>query len=873
MNEVLDKKIESLQKEVRYYQKQIDEVSGLNLKFDIENSNLKHELKQRRQGFRLLSELSQNVGSSKDPHEVLRLAAENISRDLGMDRAIVLLPTEGNKKQVKAKFAFGFADTLHASFYEEIFEFPQTVLSGQEFLLVNKSTTVTDPISNIREKLKVPFFVCVSVIIEGELLGLILTGRIVETEALFPPLNQVDIDTLNAISALISSSIQNLKVAILEETDKLKADFFANISHEFRTPITLTVGPLESMMNNRYGVLPEEAKQQIKVVLRNQKRLLTLINQILDLAKLDSNDVQLNVARLDSFNSYIFHTTEPFKLWAENKKIKLEFDLDPSLDKADIFIDEEKFDQVILNLMSNALKFTETGTIIVQSSIVDSKVKLSITDSGVGIKEDQIKNIFKRFGQADGSKSKDQKGTGIGLTLVKDITELHGGQIEVSSKYGKGTTFTIILNTGSKHFSESVLKNLNRKCDSSSASGLKHFHIEESNNLTNEKEFVIDFNKKSYLDSRADLPTILFVDDNLDIRNYVKDLLKKYYNVYLAVNGLHGYEVAMMYKLDLILSDFMMPEMNGLEFCEKIKSNSFFEGLPFVLLTAMSDFNTKILGLNYGADDYLTKPFSEIELLARVHNLTLLRKRYLRLKTEIIAAKNIQLSLLPNPDVVFKDISLDAIYLPCEDLSGDFYDFIETDDSLYIYVADVTSHGTAAAQVTYLVKGVVKELVSTLKSPSVSDIFYNFLSSYKNFNLNYAIGFQLFKLDKKNRNCEYLRSNAPSCIFVTNNITREIEVDPSPTLDNFSEAYSKDQICTVNFKISKDDIIYLFTDGAYEFRTLNNPNMEFGTRRLAKAFSKLTAANWKKELHEFLVSISGKIDFEDDLTIIRLQSL
>jgi len=609
--------LNALRKELNYYKKQLDELAGENIKMDYAISGFRHELKQKQQGFALLSELQQWIGSYKQISPILEITIRTVNSTLGMDKTVVLTPT------VKEYFFqpnqwIGFPDELAEKFTSLTFEFPPEFVEGTGLLLVNKASKKTPLIEMLQNSFELPFFICVPVMGDKAPIGLILSGRHKEDRAFCLPLDKGDVDTFKSIAGLISSSVRNLRLSVLEEMDRLKTEFFANISHEFRTPITLTLGHLEGLLEGRYGEVADAIRSQAQVMLRNQERLLTLVNQILDLSKLEAGGMQLKANRIPDMNKFIKERADQFRSMALERGIELKLSLDPRVSSSDLYIDPEKFDMLLYNLLSNALKFTKQGYVEVISQIEEGTYYLNVIDTGIGIKTDQIPFIFDRFRQADGSASREYAGTGIGLAWVKEIAKLHEGEVSVHSQYGKGSRFTVSIPVGKSHLDpisviDSPDENLLHKPSPS-----KSFIVSEG---TADLEEVASLNQQTETTFDDNLATIIYAEDNHDMRLYVRSLLSDKYNIFLAMDGLDGLDKVKKFKPDLILVDHMMPRMSGRDLLQEVRRDSDLRSIPVVFLTARAGVEARVESLDAGADDYLTKPFVKGELLIRIRNL------------------------------------------------------------------------------------------------------------------------------------------------------------------------------------------------------------------------------------------------------------
>ncbi len=402
------------------------------------------------------------------------------------------------------------------------------------------------------------------------------------------------------------------KVAQQASLDQMKSRFFTNISHEFRTPLTLIIGPIEDLLNDKNA---QKFREPLQYIHRNSKRLLQLINQLLDLSKLDVGNYQLNTTR-DDIIPFVKQIVHSFSSMAHRKNILLETEVDPRL-KNDLrneivwfYFDEDVLEKILTNLLANAFKFTpDDGNIIVSICLSENgMLELKVEDTGTGIPSEKIQFIFDRFYQADDSHKRQYEGTGIGLALVKELVELHNGTISVKSSINSGTTFSCFFPFNKKILSKNA--------------AVKKSLIENTIAPTEEAEN--DEYEENINDSQA---KVLIVEDQQDVRKYIRSKLADIYSVLEAKNGKAGFEMARQHIPDLVISDVMMPEMDGFELCQQLKTDDFTSHIPVILLTARAEDTDKLSGLQTGADAYLIKPFNSKELLLRVHNLIELRNK------------------------------------------------------------------------------------------------------------------------------------------------------------------------------------------------------------------------------------------------------
>lgn len=400
----------------------------------------------------------------------------------------------------------------------------------------------------------------------------------------------------------------------LQEVDEIKSRFFANISHEFRIPLTIILGSLEKLKSK---IEDTSDDKEIVVMRRNASRLLQLINQLLELSRIESGTANLSAVEND-ITKFLKRIVASFSSLAFQKKLTLNFNGSPveqyhSTEVVPVYFDQKKMETVFYNLLSNAIKFSpENETINISIKRDNDVVKISFENTGIEIPADHLDKIFDRFYQVDNSGTRNFEGSGIGLALVKEYVELHKGKIEAESTNNK-TIFTLTLLNGKQHFSE------NEIASSQEVSSVIN-ELTISDNLPVASEANNDF-------VEPDKTLILIVEDNPDLREMIKENLAAEYSIIEAENGSEGLIIAEQHIPDLIISDIMMPEMDGYELSAKIKKSEKTNHIPVILLTAKADTKDKLEGLETGADDYLIKPFNSDELKIRVKNLIKIRKQ------------------------------------------------------------------------------------------------------------------------------------------------------------------------------------------------------------------------------------------------------
>jgi len=389
------------------------------------------------------------------------------------------------------------------------------------------------------------------------------------------------------------------KVLLEQEQTEMKTRFFTDISHEIRTPLTMIVSPIENILDSE-NTNPE-VKPQLRLVLRNTNRMLKMVNQILDFRKIQKQRLQIKEIPIGVFVADLCNAS--FKI-AENHNVSLEINNQIGSEK--IWADPDAIEKLIFNLISNSVKHSTNGKKIeVNIFRKDKNIAIQVRDEGEGMTKEVLNKLFTRF--ASYSKDKSKPSTGIGLSIVKEIADKHHAKISVESDVNKGSCFTISFFSGIEHFSNDD----NIDIIQSENNGEEQADITQENTETNEA------------DSKL---TILVVEDDTDLRGFIKSVLVPYYAVYEAANGKEGYDSAIKYMPDFILSDVMMPEMDGTKFLQNIRENYQTSHIPFIFLTAKTNSEDELKGITLGADDYITKPFSVKILIAKIDNILKRRK-------------------------------------------------------------------------------------------------------------------------------------------------------------------------------------------------------------------------------------------------------
>lgn len=400
----------------------------------------------------------------------------------------------------------------------------------------------------------------------------------------------------------------------LQEIDKAKTVFFSNVSHEFRTPLTLMLGPLEALLNDSTLHLPDEHKDGMSATHRNAMRLLRLVNMLLDFSRIEAGRLEALYQPVD-LKLITNDIASNFRSLIEDAG--LQFDVQTEGVTSTTYVDVGMWEKIVLNLISNAFKYTVAGKISVSLEPNPQHILLKVTDTGVGIPAHELPRMFERFHRINNPNGRTIEGTGIGLSLVKELVNLHGGSIAVESEEGKGSTFTVSVPYGKKHLPEAQVS----ESTTVGLSNLSGIYINEIKTFA-EGDVQTGNEQTDSLPIRSESGDVkvLVVDDNADMKDYIERILKRYYKVTTASNGKEALNIVQSFSPDLVISDIMMPEMNGLELLNTLRSNPRTNKIPVLFLSARAGEESKIEGLETGADDYLVKPFAAKELLARVNS-------------------------------------------------------------------------------------------------------------------------------------------------------------------------------------------------------------------------------------------------------------
>jgi PAS domain S-box-containing protein len=429
-----------------------------------------------------------------------------------------------------------------------------------------------------------------------------------------------------AVANALAREQERKRTEALAEIDRAKTVFFSNVSHEFRTPLTLMLGPLEDELAELANPLPKQRRERLETAHRNSLRLLKLVNTLLDFSRMEAGRVQASYVQTN-LAEYTAELASSFRSAIEKAGLKLKVNC-PALPEP-VYVDQSMWEKIVLNLLSNAFKHTFEGSIAVTLSWCGDHVELAVTDSGVGIPAAALVHLFERFHRVEGARPRSNEGTGIGLALAKELVALHGGNIEVESEEDKGSTFRVKIKSGTAHLRADRLSTT-AKLELASISTRNEAYIEEAlqwlpnagtppDSLSYSQNVEVAISEKKEHSGLAERRSrILWADDNADMRDYVRRLLAEPYDVLAVPDGLTALAKAREEPPDLVLSDIMMPGLDGFGLLRELRSDPRTKAIPVILLSARAGEESSIEGLSSGADDYLVKPFSAKELLARV---------------------------------------------------------------------------------------------------------------------------------------------------------------------------------------------------------------------------------------------------------------
>ena len=597
-------------------------------KYQIRIEQLESELNGFRSAveeLKILNEIAVAAGKASNIDQTLNIIVQKIIKTVEAEQGLIYLVTP-QKDVFKTFIKQDDTSTLKHS-YQISTNITGWVLLNEKPLLIENLSKDNRFNSTEEEKRVINSVLCSPIWFEGKIIGIILMINKRNKKSFSE--NELTLLSIIAVQAgqiIKNSQMQREAMIKTKEAEiaELKSRFFTNISHEFRTPLTLILGPAEKLLTEFQS---ENILKNANLIKRNAIRLLGLINQLLDLSKLEAGKLKLE-ASLSNIVSFVKGVTQSFESLAEQKDIKLKVVAEK--ENFEIYFDKEKMVKILSNLLSNALKFTpEDG--LIEISIKETRklpnagyIEINVKDSGIGIPEEELPKLFERFYQVETFNTRKFGGTGIGLALTKELIDLHRGFIKVSSKLGEGSEFTIELPAGKDHLHEDEIVDFHEiesvgilNPDFVGMKNLIELDVADSSSQAPQND----------IEQKVDKMIILVVEDNADVRGFIKDTLGNEFDIAEASNGEQGIRKAEKVIPDLIISDVAMPVMDGIELTRILKSDEKTSHIPIILLTANSEQDIRLEGLETGADDYLIKPFDTKELQVRIKNLINIRRK------------------------------------------------------------------------------------------------------------------------------------------------------------------------------------------------------------------------------------------------------
>lgn len=508
----------------------------------------------------------------------------------------------------------------------------------------------------------------------------------------------------------------------LKRLDQLKNEFLANTSHELRTPLNGIIGIAESLIDGVTGELPQTTQKNIQLIISSGRRLANLVNDILDFSKLRHKNLELQLKPVDlhAITNLVLTLSQPL---AKNKNLQLINAIPEDLPPAEA--DENRLQQILYNLVGNAIKFTAAGRVEVSAELVRShrssvmgseqllmnndQLAITISDTGIGIGEDKFERIFESFEQVEGSTAREYGGTGLGLAVTKQLVELHGGKISVKSQLEKGSQFTFTLPVS--------LGKIENKLPVDAIKPLVITALAEVSIATNSLQLTTK--------NKQHIKILIVDDDPINLQVLINNLSLESYAVTQASNGEEALAIIEQgLKPDIILLDVMMPKMTGYQVTQKLRESFTSTELPIILLTARTQVQDIVTGLNLGANDYLCKPVAKDELLARLRtqiNMCRLLAENLRLSAEIEVTRKLQQMILPKESELREVAGLEiaGFMEPADEVGGDYYDVLQHNGSVKIGIGDVTGHGLESGMLMLMAQTAVRTLMESKQTDPV----------------------------------------------------------------------------------------------------------------------------------------------------------
>ncbi|MDJ1180806.1 SpoIIE family protein phosphatase [Roseofilum sp. BLCC_M91] len=652
----------------------------------------------------------------------------------------------------------------------------------------------------------------------------------------------------------------------LKQLDEIKNTFLANTSHELRTPLNGIIGIAESLIDGVTGELQPATRSNLFTIIASARRLSNLVNDILDFSKLQHQTISLQLKAVDlhSIVEIVLTLSKPL---VGQKDLQLINSIPENFPPAEA--DENRLQQILYNLVGNAIKFTPSGTVEVSAELIysgnhHSHLSISVSDTGIGIPEDKFDQIFASFEQADGSTEREYGGTGLGLAITKQLIELHQGTINVTSQIHQGSRFTFTLLIASGTVEKSSLSLSIQNFDALSAMS------DEEGLMVSESMEQVEI---------EDQLKILIVDDEpVNRQVLVNHLSLKNYGIWQASTGQEALDlISNGLKPDVILLDVMMPKMTGYEVTQRLRKRFNATELPILLLTAKTQIQDIVTGLNMGANDYLSKPIAKDELLARLQtqlNLKRLKAENLYLSAELDIIRRMQEMVLPSADELKAIAALDiAGYMqPAEEVGGDYYDVLVEGDRLKIGIGDVTGHGLESSIIMIMAQTAVRTLQESQQTDPVEFLSILNRTLYRNVErINSDKSMTLALLDYTNGVIQLSGQHEEAIVVRREGTVERIDtIDlglPLGLEDNISQFISQCQI-----PLNSGDVVVLYTDGIPEAQSADKSR--YGIERLCE----VVRANHRRSAEEIRQAIISDVQDHigehtvfDDMALVILK--
>ena len=672
----------------------------------------------------------------------------------------------------------------------------------------------------------------------------------------------------------------------LTRLDELKDEFLANTSHELRTPLNGIIGITESLLEGVTGALPEETRQNLRLVSAGGRRLSSLVNDILDFSRLQYHDITLRQRPIDigSVVDLVLQLSAPL---VGPRRLEL---LHKRTQMPPVMADEERLQQILHNLVGNAIKFTKSGLVVVscRPSETDDFIEVIVADTGIGIPEDKHEMIFESFVQADGSIAREYGGTGLGLSITKRLVELHGGSIRVESEPGQGSRFIFSLPVAGTAEERALEPNAAERPptldftprardlpeqhakDGQFAAAGDAAQLQALRTADPSAELIVDD-----ADGRGEgtgCVALIVDDDPVNLQVLRNHLGLRGYTIMEAQSGAEALRLVNEGPpIDIALVDVMMPGLSGYEVCRILRETFSPSELPVIMLTARNRTPDLVAGLESGANDYLAKPFEVGELLARVHTLVRL-KRAARVQSDLAAlhnelhlAREIQESLLPREVPRVPGLEVAMRYRAMENVGGDFFDFRSSDTELGVLMADVSGHGVPAALIVSIVK--VAFEFQGQRVPLPENLFSGMNRVLLNNSGNEFVTACYALVDVENQRLTVANAGHPPILLFKRRAKRVIRLRPFGRLLGI---LPNGEYETQEVSLDSGDRIVLYTDGVFE--AANAEKVQFGEERLQQFLEEnaaLPAADFTEELVDRVTRWSGgAAAIQDDIALV-----